>query len=183
MGTTVIAQVAVFSPALAVMVAVPTLIATTTPLVTVATEASEVLQVTVLSVASAGLTVAVKVTVSPAFNEAEFLSKETDETGVASTVMAQVAVLSPALAVMVAEPTLIAMTTPLFTVATDASDVLQVTVLSVASLGLTVAVSVSDSPTFKVAEVLFNVTLVTGVVSTVIAQVAVLSPALAVMVA
>ena len=65
---TVIAQVAVLSPALAVMVAVPTFFAVTTPLDTVATVASVVLQVMVLSVASLGLTVAVSVTLSPAFN-------------------------------------------------------------------------------------------------------------------
>ena len=50
------------------MVAVPTFFAVTTPLFTVATVASEVIQVTVLSVASLGLIVAVSVTVSPAFN-------------------------------------------------------------------------------------------------------------------
>ena len=70
-------------------------------------------------------------------------------TGVASTVMAQVAVLSPALAVMVAVPIILAVTTPFSTVATLASLVLQVTVLSVASSGFTVAVRVTVSPTFR----------------------------------
>ena len=66
----VIAQVADMFPALAVMVALPTFFAMTMPLSTVATESSEVLQVTVLSVASSGLTVAVRVTVSPTLREA-----------------------------------------------------------------------------------------------------------------
>ncbi len=52
------------------MVAVPTLFAVTTPLETVATVELFVFQVTVLSVASLGFTVAVRVTVSPAFREA-----------------------------------------------------------------------------------------------------------------
>ena len=131
------------------MVAAPTFLAVTTPLFTVATVASEVVQVTVLSVASLGLTVAVSVTVSPAFKEAEVLFKVMLVTGVATTVIVQVAVLSPALAVMVAVPTFFAVTTPLFTVATVASEVIQVTVLSVASLGLIVAVSVTVSPAFN----------------------------------
>ena len=148
-ATTVTAQVAALSPALAVMVAEPTFLAVTTPSLTVATEASEVVQVTVLSVASSGLTVAVRVTVSPAFREALVLSRVTEVTWVATTVTAQVAVLSPALAVMVAEPTFFAMTMPSLTVATEASEVLQVTVLSVASSGLTVAVRVTVSPAFR----------------------------------
>jgi hypothetical protein len=49
---------------------------------------------------------------------------------------------------MVAVPELMAVTTPLLTVATEASDVLQVTVEYVASLGLTVAVRIAVSPTF-----------------------------------
>ena len=148
-ATTVTVQVAVLSPALAVMVAEPTFLAVTTPSLTVATEASDVLQVTVLSVASSGLTVAERVTVSPAFREALVLSRVTLVTGVATTVTAQVAALSPALAVMVAEPTFLAVTTPLLTVATEASEVVQVTVLSVASSGLTVAERVTLSPAFK----------------------------------
>ena len=104
---------------------------------------------TVLSVASSGLTVAVRVIVSPAFREALVLSRVTEVTGVATTVTAQVAALSPALAVMVAEPTFLAVTTPLLTVATEASEVVQVTVLSVALSGVTIALRVALSPTFK----------------------------------
>ena len=182
-GITVIEQVAVFSPAFAVIVAVPNFLAVTTPLETVAIVASDVVQITVLSVASLGLTVALRVTVSPTFREAKVLLMVTLVTGVATTVIEQVAVLSPALAVIVAVPNFLAVTTPLETVATVASDVVQVTVLSVASLGLTVALRVTVSPTFREADVLLRVTLVTGVGMTVIVQLAVFSPALAVIVA
>ena len=53
------------------------------------------------------------------------------------------------------------MIVPLLTVATEGLLEVQVTDLSVASAGNTVAVKVSASPTAKVVEVLFNVTLVT----------------------
>ena len=61
--------------------------------------------------------------------------------------MAHVAVLSPALAVMVADPAATPVTRPPATVATPLSDELQVTVLSVALSGVTVAVSVTVAPT------------------------------------
>ena len=127
------AQIAVLSPALAVMMAVPTFFAVTTPLETVATDASLVLHNTVLSVALSGLTVAISVIVSPTFISAEVLSNVTDVTCVGITVTAQVTDLSPALAVIVAEPTLTAIMIPSLTVAMLASDVYHVTVLSVAS--------------------------------------------------
>ena len=57
----------------------------------------------------------------------------------------QVAVLSPALAVMMAEPTPTIVTTPSATVATAGLLVVQVTVLNVALSGATVAVSVTTS--------------------------------------
>ena len=153
------------------------------PLETVAIVASEVVKVTVLSVASLGLTVAERVTVSPTFREAEVLLRVTLVTGVGTTVIEQVAVLSPALAVIVAVPNFLAVTTPLETVATVASDVVQVTVLSVASSGPIVAVRVTVSPTFSDALLLSSVIEETSVATTVIEQVAVLSPALAVIVA
>ena len=130
------------SPALAVMVALPILTALTIPFSTVATDGFDEFQVTVLSVASDGLTVAAKVTDCPTFNDAVVLSRVMLVTGVASTVTAQVAVLSPALAVMVALPTIRALTTPPSTVATEGFDDDHVIVLSVASDGATVAVSV-----------------------------------------
>ena len=179
---TITAQVTVLSPALAVMVVLPTLMALTIPFSTVATDGFDEVQVTVLSVASDGLTVAVKVTDCPTFNDAVVLSRVMLITGVASTVTEQVAILSPTLAVMVVLPTLMALTFPFSTVATDGFDEVQVTVLSVASDGLTVAASFIDCPARSDAVVLSRVMLVTGVASTVTAQVAVLSPALAVMV-
>ena len=139
-------------------------------------------QVTVLSVASDGFTVAVRVTVSPALSDAVVLSRVTEVTSVASTVTSHVAVLSPALAVMIAAPTFFAITTPFETVAIVSSEELQVTVLSVASSGFTVAVKVTVSPARSDAVVLSRVTEVTSVARTVTWQVAVLSPALAVIV-
>ena len=109
-----------------------------------------------------------RVTVSPALSDAVVLLRVTEVTSVATTVIWHVAVLLPALAVMVAVPTFFAVTTPLETVATVWSDVVQVTVLSVASLGLTVAVRVTVSPALSDALVLFKVTEVTSVATTVI---------------
>ena len=54
------------------------------------------------------------------------------------------------MAVMVAVPTPIAFTTPLFTVATELFEVVHVTVLSVALLGVTVAVKVKLLPAVRV---------------------------------
>ena len=148
-ATTVTLHVAVLLPALAVMVAVPTFFAVTTPFETVAIVWSDVLQVTVLSVASDGFTVAVRVTVSPALSDAAVLSKVTEVTSVVSTDTKHVAVLSPAFAVIVVSPTFFAITTPLETVAIVWSEDDQVTVLSVASSGFTVAVRVTVSPTLR----------------------------------
>ena len=81
-----------------------------------------------------------------------------------STVTSQVAVasgLSTDAAVIVALPNPTAVIVPLLTVATEGLLEVQVTDLSVASAGNTAAVKVSASPTAKVVEVLFNVTLVT----------------------
>ena len=61
---------------------------------------------------------AVKVTVSPALSDAVVLFKVTEVTSVATTVIWHVAVLLPALAVIVAVPTFFAVTTPFDTVAT-----------------------------------------------------------------
>ena len=161
---TVTAHVAVLSPALAVMVAVPALRAFTLPSVTVATVASDEVQVTVLSVALSGLTVAVRVVSSPSVRVNVVLSSVTEVTGMtfALTVTVHVADFSPAVAVMVTLPALRAFTLPSATVATAASEVVQVTVLSVASSGLTVAVRVVSSPSVRVKVVLSSVTEVTG---------------------
>ena len=62
---TVTVQTAVLSPAPAVIVVVPLLTAVTMPFSTVATFSSAEVQVTVLSVALSGVTVAVNVAVAP----------------------------------------------------------------------------------------------------------------------
>ena len=150
--STVTAQAASFSPALAVMVALPGATAFTLPASTVATEASEVLQVTPGSVASAGRTVADKVASSPSTNVRAGWFKAMELTGINrfSTVTVQVASFSPAFAVMVALPGATAFTLPPETVATEASEVLQVTLGSVASAGRTVADKVASSPSTSV---------------------------------
>ena len=73
-------QVAVLPLAVAVIVAVPTAIALTVPLSTVATEELELDQVTVLSVALWGPTVAVRVVVPPLAMERVVWLKETEVT-------------------------------------------------------------------------------------------------------
>ena len=74
---TVTTQVADLPPTLAVMVAVPSTTAVTTPLATVATAALEVAQVTVCSSASLGLIVAVRVVVCPSSRVTEVRSSVT----------------------------------------------------------------------------------------------------------
>ena len=151
------------------MVAVPSLTAVTLPLAsTVAIAVLELVQVTVLSVASSGFTVATRVSDSPSLSSRLVLFSVTSVTAMTFllTVTEHVADFSPTLAVMVAEPSLTAVTLPLLsTVAIAVLELDQVTVLSVASSGLTVAVSVSDSPSVSVSSVLFNVTSVTVTVA------------------
>ena len=184
---TVISQVADISPAFAVIVALPALSAVTTPSTTVATVSSDDVHATVLSVASSGVTVAVSVSVSPSVSSAVVLSRAIPVAGItfALTVISQVAETSPDFALIVALPALNAVTTPLATVATVSSDDVQTTVLSVAFSGVTVAVSVSVSPSVISAVVLSRVMPVVGITFalTVISQVADTSPAFAVIVA
>ena len=175
-ATTVTAQVADLSPALAVIVVVPTLTAVTTPLLTVATEASEVLHITVLSVASSGLTVAVKEIFSPIFSDAEDLSKSILVTSVATTSIVQEAVFSPAFAKTVAEPILIAETTPSLIVAISSLLELQMIVLSVVFSGFMVAEREIVSPTFSEAFLGLRVRSSTYIGVTFTIQVAHLSP-------
>ncbi len=78
------------------------------------------------------------------------------------TVISQDAEKLPHVAVIVALPAEIAVTTPFFTVATSSFDELHVMVLSVAASGVTVALSVSDSPTPIVSSLLSRVIPVTG---------------------
>ncbi len=144
---TVIKQVALIEPAVAVMIAFPLPTAVTLPFSTVATLSSLDVQVMVLSSASSGAIVAVSVrTSSLASNEAVVLSSVMDDTPLGVTVTSHVAVLPLAVAVMVAVPTATAFTVPLFTVATEELELDQVTVLSVAFDGLTVAVRSAVPP-------------------------------------
>ena len=185
-AATVISQVALLSPAFAVIVTVPSFNVVTTPSATVATVSSDDVHVTVLS-APAGFTVAVNVTLSPAVTDAVVWSNVTLSTGTtaAATVISQVALWSPAVAVMVTVPSFNVVTTPSATVATVSSDDVHVTVLSVAVSGVTVAVNVTLSPAVTDAVALSNVTLSTGTTAavTVTLQVALFPPAVAVMVA
>ena len=138
--------------------AVPADLAVTTPeLLTEATEELEDVQVTVLFVALEGVTVAVRVAVSPTAR-LRVLGVTVTPVGrisLAATVTLQVAVF-PLLvvAVMTALPAATATTLPsLSTVATLSALELQVTVLFVALEGVTVAVRVADSPTVRSREV------------------------------
>ena len=106
-------------------------------------------QVTVLFVALSGFTVAMRVRVSPVFRIADVMSKVIDSTATTPflTVTVQVAVLPPALAVMVVVPSACPVTVPFWS--TDAINGLledQVTVLFVALSGFTVAVMVPVPP-------------------------------------
>ena len=177
---TVTVQVAVLFPSavFTVMVAEPPPTAVTLPLAsTVATEVLELVHVTFLFVASLGVIVAVNVCVDPFVKDMLVMFRLTPVTGTV-TVTAQVAVLLPSavLTVMVAEPPATAVTLPLAsTVATEVLELVQVTFLFVASLGVIVAIRVSVEPFAKDRLVLFRLTPVTGTV-TVTAQVAVLLP-------
>ena len=169
-AVTVTGQVAVLSPALAVIVAVPALTAVTLPLPsTVATLLSEDVHVTFLSVALSGATVALSFWLSPSTMLISVLSMVMPVTGtvLAATVTEHVAVLDPSeeVTVIVAEPAFTAVTLPLpSTVATVASEDFQLIALLVALFGATVAVKVSDPPSTRLNDVLFNVTPVTATV-------------------
>ena len=186
MGFTVTEQVAVLPPSVVVtvIVAVPAFFAVTTP--EVETAATVVLfddQLTVLSEAFVGLTVAVSAWVSPSVKVSKVLSSITLVTCTigAFTVTVQVAVLpaSVVVTVIVAVPAFFAVTTPSEdTVATVMLFDDQVTDLLEAFDGFTVAVSAWVSPSVRVRDVLSSVTPVTGMTGalTVTVQVAVLPP-------
>ena len=167
-----------------VIVADPAAFAVTTPEEeTVATDVLLEDQVTDLSVAFDGDTVAVNAWVSPTVIVSDVLFKLIPVTGTvaAFTVTEHVAVLKPSfvVTVIVVVPTALAVTTPEDdTVATDALLEDQVTDLSVAFDGVTVAVNAWVSPTVIVSDVLFKLIPVTGTVAafTVTAHVAVLAP-------
>ena len=153
---------AVFPPQFAVMVALPPPTAVTFPLLfTVATDGLELLQFTVLlSVVSAGNTVAVSVWLAP-FSKVNVLLLRLMLSIGTLTVIVQVAfTLLPFLAahVMVAVPPPTAVTTPVDeTVATAAFEVVHAISLLVASAGLMVGVNATVSPLLKDALVLSKV--------------------------
>jgi hypothetical protein len=183
-------HVAVFPPSLVVTVifAVPATLAVTIPAEdTVATAVLLDDQVTDLSVALDGETVAVNEYVSPSVSVNEVLSRLTPVTAMtfAVTTTEQVAVLDPSFVVTVIDalPGVFAVTTPEEeTVATAVLLDDQITDLSVALEGVTVAVSVSVFPSVKVNDVLFRLTPVTEttLALTVTEQVAFLPPSLVV---
>jgi len=152
--TTVTVHVAVLPPSFvrAIMVAVPAATPVTVPPLTVAMPVLLLTQVTSLSVAVAGRTVAVRVSVPLRETVAEVLSNETLATDTLFTVTLHVAVLVPlvvsaAVAVMVAVPGATPVTNPpMLTVATPAALVLHVTFWLVAFVGAIVAVRVSVPP-------------------------------------
>ena len=162
---TVTSQVAVLPFAVVtVMVAVPTPTAVTVPFVTIATFVLEDAQVKVLSVVSAGATVAVKVSLPPLIKERLFLFRLTPDARTL-TVTSQVAVLPFAVVtVIVAVPAPTAVTVPFTTVATLVLEDVQVKLLSVVSTGATVAVKVSLPPLMRDSVVLFSVTPVARMV-------------------
>ena len=172
-------------PQVAVMVAVPTATAVTLPLAsTVATFASEVLHVTVLSVVDSGRTVADRVSVSVALRVMAVLSRVMESAIVATTFIVIVELTSPQVTVIIASPTPTAVTLPsASTVATELSDEVNVTLGFVVVDGLTVTTSFVLSPARKVDVDTFISTLSAGVASTVTAQVADTLPQVAVMVA
>ena len=178
-ASTVTSQVAVRllpSVVVAVMVAVPTLWAVTTPFTTLATSLSLDVHTTSLLVVVSGKTVAVKVAVSVALSVTAVWSRVIVVACVATTVTSQVAVRllpSVVVAVIVAVPTLWAVTTPSATVATLSSELLHSTPLSVVVSGSTVAVKVAVSVALRVTAVWSRVILVARVSSTVTSHVAV----------
>jgi hypothetical protein len=148
-------QLAVLDPSfvVTVIVALPGVLAVTTPEdETVATAVLLEDQVTDLSVALKGVTVAVSVSVFPSVKVKDVLFRLTPvtETAFSLTVTEQVAFLPPSLVVtvIVAVPAALAVTKPAEdTVATVVLLEDQVTDLSVALEGVTVADSVWVSPT------------------------------------
>ena len=186
-------QVAVFPPSSVVTVttASPAFTAVTLPAPsTVAISVLSELHVTFRLSALSGFTVAVSVSVSPSVKVSSVLSRDTSvtPTALAFTVTLQVAVFPPSSVVTVttASPAFTAVTLPApSTVATSVLSELHVTFLLSALSGLTVAVSVSVSPSVRVSSVLSRVTSVTPIALafTVTAQVPDLPSAVAVTVA
>ena len=118
------------------------------------------------SVESEGVRVAMSWIDPPSYKAADVRLSLMPVAGIVSemTLTLQVAVLDPSwvVTVMVALPVPTAFTVPLLTVATPMLLLVQVTILSVASAGLTVAVSERLSPLLRLTELLSMSTPVTG---------------------
>ena len=151
---------------MAVMTVVPPASAVTLPSPsTLATEASRLSQMMVLFVASAGLTVAISVSLAPLAKDSSVLLSSTEETSTTFllTVTLQEAFFPPAEAVISVLPSATAVTSPpLETVATEGLADDQRIFLSVASDGITVAVICTVSPMTNSAEGRLMVTDDTG---------------------
>lgn len=110
-----------------------------------------------------GSTVAVSVEVAPTVRASVLLDILMSVTGT-RTVTVQVAFCPPeAVAVIIAVPGPTAVTLPPETVATEALEVVQATVLSVALDGLTVAVRVEEPPALRARDVGLRVILVVAI--------------------
>ena len=151
-------HLAMQEPDFAEIIASPDFLAVIIPSDTVATDTSDEPQVTDLSVALSGLTVAVIVSVSPTCIDREVLSRVIDVTvtTLAETLTVQVEDLPPALAVIVAVPSLTAVTVPEFTLATEALDEAHITPSYSASFGRTVATRLNVSPSTISIVAVFN---------------------------
>ena len=171
-GFTVTEQVAFFPPSsvVAVITAVPSLTADTLPFEsTVAMFVLELVHDTFLFVALEGKTVAVSFSVPPMSKVSEVLFNDIPVTATvfAWTVTEHVAFFPPSVVVtvIVAEPAVFAVTTPdVETVATEVLLEDQVTVLSVAFDGVTVAIRVWKLPSTNVKLVLSRLNPVTATV-------------------
>src|SRR6266568_1474913 len=174
-GATVTAAVPLFPPAVAVMVAEPAVLPVTSPLaLTVATAVPLLAHVTVAPLSglpAESFGVAVTWTVAPTRIVAELGVTITEATGTGATVTAAVPLFPPAVAVMVAEPAVLPVTSPLaLTVATAVPLLAHVTVVPLSGLpaeSFGVAVSWTVAPTRIVAELGVTVTEATGTVATV----------------
>ena len=159
------AHVAFASPQAAVMVAVPAFTAVTAPSLTVAIVLSEEVQTMVLSVVSSGFTMAVSLAASPSYSFSAALSSVTPVAGMGGkTVTTHSAFALPQAAVMVAVPSLLAVTTPSFTVATASLEDVHTSV-SVVFSGATAAVRVAFSVGCRLSAVSLSVTPVAGTAS------------------
>ena len=156
------AHVAFASPQAAVMVAVPAFTAVTAPSLTVAIVLSEEVQTMVLSVVSSGFTMAVSLAASPSYSFSAALSSVTPVARMGGkTVTTHSAFALPQAAVMMAVPSLLAVTTPSFTVATASLEDVHTSV-SVVFSGATVAARVAFSVGRRLSAVSFSVTPVAG---------------------